>query len=153
MPTSVRVSSLGGTSGRTFGFLLSGGRYTTLDVPGSVETDAYGINDAGWIMFLIPWPPFSAWCIGVAVAVYRDRRDGDERTFPRWVGYLNLWVAMLFLPSGLVLFFKTGPFAWNGICTFWLAATVFTIWLVAMLVVVLRAIRQQETEQLGRHAI
>jgi probable HAF family extracellular repeat protein len=34
----------------THGFLLSGGTYTTLDVPDSVLTAAYGINDAGQIV-------------------------------------------------------------------------------------------------------
>src|SRR5262249_20311045 len=35
---------------QSHGVLLSGGRYTTLDVPGSTLTFAYGINDAGQIV-------------------------------------------------------------------------------------------------------
>lgn len=38
------------TSGVSHGFLLSGGTYTTLDPPGSVSTEADGINDAGDIV-------------------------------------------------------------------------------------------------------
>jgi uncharacterized membrane protein len=36
--------------GRYHGFLLSGGRYTTLDLPGSVNTLAFGINNAGQVV-------------------------------------------------------------------------------------------------------
>jgi hypothetical protein len=67
--------------------------------------------------------------------------------FQRWVGYLNAWVAVLLVPGVLVLFFNTGPFAWNGVLVFWLAATAETIWFVTMLVVLRRAIDQQQAEE------
>lgn len=38
--------------------------------------------------------------------------------FRRWVGYLNIWAALLLAPAVLIYFFKTGPFAWNGILVF-----------------------------------
>jgi hypothetical protein len=103
------------------------------------------LHAAGWLPLVAAIFPAIVQNTAIAIATFTDKRP--DPVFPRWVGYLNIWVAFLFLPSGLVLFFKTGPFAWNGIFTFWLAATVFTIWLVTMLVVLLRAIRQQEAEQ------
>lgn len=44
------------------------------------------------------------------------------------------------------MLFKTGPFAWNGIFTFWLAATAETAYFVTMFVVLRRAIANQEAE-------
>jgi probable HAF family extracellular repeat protein len=37
-------------AGSTHGFLLSGGVYTTIDFPGALNTDAFGINDIGEIV-------------------------------------------------------------------------------------------------------
>ena len=59
-------------------------------------------------------------------------------TFPRWVGYLNLWVAFAFVPDILAYFFFSGPFAWNGIFVFWLALTAYVVFLVTMSVVTRR---------------
>jgi uncharacterized membrane protein len=44
------VGSYNGTG--TYGFLLQNGNYTTLDVPGSLSTQANGINDSGQIVGL-----------------------------------------------------------------------------------------------------
>jgi hypothetical protein len=67
--------------------------------------------------------------------------DSDpEPLFPRWLGFLNLWVALAYVPGSLLAFFKSGPFAWNGIFAFWLAGTVFTVWFIGMTVTLLRAV-------------
>jgi hypothetical protein len=55
------------------------------------------------------------------------------------LGYLNLLVAFSFVPDVLAYFFKTGPFAWNGVFVFWLALTTYSVFLVAMAVACRRA--------------
>lgn len=97
--------------------------------PGEIAPEITAtINDAGWLMFLIPWPPFSMWCIAVGVAVFRDKREGDEREFPRWVGYLSLLTAFLFAPAGAALFFKSGGYAYNGLLGMYLPLAIFFVW-------------------------
>ena len=72
--------------------------------------------------------------------------DNHERpVFARWLGYFNIWVAILFLPGGLITFFKSGPFAWNGLLAFWLPLTVFFLWYIVMFFALLKAIRQRST--------
>jgi hypothetical protein len=102
------------------------------------------LNDLGWIMFVgvISSAVVEFACIGVVILA-------DERNtgvFPRWAGYFNLWVALLVTPAGLVPFFKHGPFAWNGLFSFFMPMFVFAAWVVVMVVVLRRAILDEEIE-------
>jgi hypothetical protein len=47
-------------------------------------------------------------------------------------GYLNLWVGLSGAGGGLAVFFKNGPFAWNGLIGFYLPIVVFVIWIITM---------------------
>lgn len=57
---------------------------------------------------------------------------------PRWLGYLNLWVALLSLPGQTVGMFLKGPFAWNGVMAFWIPAVVFGFWINGMMFAMLK---------------
>ena len=77
------------------------------------------------------------------LAAFADRlqRVARARDGHWWAGVgLYLWTAFLFIPGGLVTFFKAGPFAWNGLLAFWVAAAVFGSWFIVMSVVVRRAV-------------
>jgi len=93
------------------------------------------LNDVAWLLLFTGITPFIVQNVVVGIAVLRDKSG----IFPRWLGFLNFWVAVSFLPDVLAFFFKTGPFAWNGILVFWLALTTYGLFLVAMSVVMLRA--------------
>jgi len=49
----------------------------------------------------------------------------------------------------MIIFFKTGPFAWTGIIGFWIPAAVFGVWYIVMTVYLLRAIRDEAELDLG----
>jgi hypothetical protein len=68
------------------------------------------------------------------------------------VGYFNLWCALLFVPGLACIYVTTGPLAWNGIISFWVVLTAFTIWLFVMAAMLLRAIAAQEREATGPRA-
>ena len=93
------------------------------------------LNDLAWLLLFTGITPFMIQNIAIAVAVLRDRSE----MFPRWIAYLNLLVAFAFIPDVLAYFFKSGPFAWNGVFVFWLALTAYCVFLVAMSVVCRRA--------------
>lgn len=102
------------------------------------------LNDLGWILFMtVIW---SLWVqlVAVGAAILIDRRE--RPVLPRWLGYLNLWVALLIVPAGLVLFFKGGPFAWNGAVGFYVPLTGFCIWVASMTLVVHRNLTRQIAE-------
>ncbi len=86
------------------------------------------LNDMGW---LILFPAIMLFClqnaaIGIAVL------NSDQTVFPRWVGFVNFFVALSFIPDILAFFFHSGPFAWNGVFVFWLALTTYCVFLCTM---------------------
>jgi len=77
----------------------------------------------------------------VAFAIFLDK--GERPIFPRWAGYLSAWVAMLFAPGGFVVFFKHGPFGWNGLVSFWFVLVAFSVWMLTMTILLFRAVDAQ----------
>jgi hypothetical protein len=99
------------------------------------------LNDIGWLFFvgaIFSGPP---WPIAVGATILRDRRA--EPIFPRWSGYYNIWVGILFIPGAICVFFQSGPFAWNGIFAFWLVIVAFATWVLVQSALMLRAIENQ----------
>jgi hypothetical protein len=114
--------------------------------PGSDPVVMQKMNDTAWLMFVGLIATGLLQVLGIGVAALRDKRA--EPVFPRWVGYFNLWVAAMFCPAGLIVFFHNGPLAWNGIFSFWLLLVSFTLWLLVMTWVLLtRSIPQQVREE------
>ncbi|WP_163804429.1 hypothetical protein [Mycolicibacterium anyangense] len=105
------------------------------------------VNDLSYVMLILPWPPILGQLGALIVAIFSDRRP--EPVFPRWLGYFNAWVAVLLLPASMIIFFKTGPFAWTGIIGFWIPAAVFGIWYLIMTAFLLRAITSEYHEDLS----
>ncbi len=105
-------------------------------------------NDYVWFVFILSWPPFAVFMVLIAVAVLGDKNP--EPIFPRWVGFFNLWTALLIVPAGLVEFFYTGPFAYDGAISFWFVWIVFFGWIITMSVITLRAAGVEKARQLAQ---
>jgi len=100
------------------------------------------LNDMAWLMFL---GIISSACVQVAslgVATLLDRSRAP--VFPRWAGYFNVWVALVWVPAAIIPFFKDGVFAWNGLFAFWVPLSVYGAWFAVMVVLLLRAIADDE---------
>ncbi|MEO0438313.1 MAG: hypothetical protein AAF098_15540 [Pseudomonadota bacterium] len=106
--------------------------------PEREATEIQAFNDLGWFLLLMPATLLTAQALCIGVLILIDQRETP--LFKRWVGYFNIWIAILFLPGALITFFKTGPFSWDGILVFWLALTLFLSWLFVMAVAVSKAI-------------
>lgn len=105
------------------------------------------VNDYVWFIFILSWPPFAMFMIFIAIAVLRD--CNPTPIFPRWVGYFNLWTAVMIMPAGLIEFFTTGPFAYNGVISFWWVWLEFFGWIVVMSGVTLRACAIEKRRQIA----
>jgi hypothetical protein len=101
------------------------------------------LNDLAWLPFIGLFMPAMVQGIAIALAIFKDK---EEKVFPRWLGYFNVWVALLFIPDILIYSFKTGPFAWNGLIGFWLALSIFGVWFFVMFPYLRRAILTQAAE-------
>lgn len=103
------------------------------------------LNDLAWLIFTAPVGMLVAQSVCLALAIYLDARA--RPVFPRWVGHLNVAAAVLMAPAAAAAVVTTGPFAWDGLVSFWLKIGTFSVLLCTLFVVVLRAVRQQAVEE------
>ncbi len=88
------------------------------------------LDDLSWLIFVMVFPSYVLQLSCVALASFMDR--SAQPLWPRWVGYLNLWIALSGAGGGLAVFFKHGPFAWNGLVGFYIPIGAFTVWIAVM---------------------
>lgn len=96
------------------------------------------LADTGWLIFITGIGPFILQYACVAVTIFSDRRATP--LFPRWVGYLQVWISLSFVPAVIPFFVKSGPFSWNGIFVWWLPLTLFTVWFFTMFTLARKAV-------------
>jgi len=99
------------------------------------------IVDFGWLLLFFVFSPFVMQQIAIALVVFSDRSPNP--VFPRWLGYFNIWVALLFTPVVVMPFFKVGPFAYDGLLGFWIPTFVYGAWALGMAIMTRRAIYAQ----------
>ena len=99
------------------------------------------ISDLGWMTFIGTIPPALVQVLAIAFCVLTCKQARPP--LPRWYGYFCLWAGTGFMVGEAIAFFKTGPFAWNGLGAFWIAAGFFFGWILVTWWVVFRAIAAQ----------
>lgn len=102
-------------------------------------------NDFAFIQFVGMVGPafFQIICIGIAILTDRS----SQPQFPRWLGFFTVWFSFMTLTGGLCIFFKVGPFAWNGWLAFWFPLSLYGVWFTVMFVELRKAIRRQAAEE------
>jgi hypothetical protein len=101
------------------------------------------VNDLGWLCFVVGFAPYVTWAVSTGMAILSD--TGDDPVFPRWAGYVSYLVGFVQIPPGLLVFFKTGPFAWDGIASWWIPMFDFFGWIVVITALSVRAVPRQDT--------
>ena len=79
------------------------------------------LHDVGWFFFFMGFVPFVVQSIAITLFVFEDTAHSADQPplFPRWVAYFGIAFEILFAFGGLCTFFKTGPFAFQGLLTYW----------------------------------
>lgn len=98
------------------------------------------MNDWAWIQLLGGATMFWTMPLTMAIGAICDR--SADPVFPRWSGYLCLFLFLIILPDQLLFFFKTGPFAWNGIFGIWIPVGGFGGWFALTSTLMMRAMKR-----------
>ena len=99
------------------------------------------MNDFAWILWAISWPPFAFQAVVIGLVVLFAKHD--QNVIPRWAAYVSIWLGIAMVPASLTVFFKTGPFAWNGLIAVYLPLVIYSIWYNSIFYVIRKAILQQ----------
>ncbi|GAA0607520.1 hypothetical protein GCM10009547_06810 [Sporichthya brevicatena] len=108
------------------------------DIPPYVTQSLY---DIAWFCFVMPYPIFDLLLIAQGWAILRDRRSTP--VFPRWAGYLCFATSAALVPTGFIIFFKTGPFAWNGIIGLGIPMIYFFAWIMTLSFYLIRYVNRE----------
>lgn len=100
--------------------------------------------DVAWIMFIGTVGTFMLQAICIGVGILQDQRTTP--IYPRWSGYFTIWAALLTQAGALTVFFHTGPFAWNGLLSFWLAIAAYAPFMIVLSGLTVRAIHTQQPD-------
>ena len=98
-------------------------------------------NDLAWITFSVMVSYLIAQCLLLALAIYWDRND--TKVFRPWVAHFNVATAVALMPAAFTALALDGPFAWDGLLSFWLKNIAIATWIVVMGVVLGRTIMRQ----------
>ncbi|MFW0787302.1 hypothetical protein AAFP35_22625 [Gordonia sp. CPCC 206044] len=103
------------------------------------------LNDLAWIVLVAPVGMLLVQFVLLGLAVYFD--DGPNPVFPRWVGHYCMATAVAMVPAAAGAVFRTGPFAWDGVLTFWLRYCALALFVIVMFFVLRRTIIRQAIDE------
>jgi hypothetical protein len=100
-----------------------------------------GFSDVAWIGSMLIWPPLTASMVIIGILILQLDRPAFV---PRWLGWYSLWCAAAEPFQGLIIFFKEGAFGPRGIATWYLAVPTWGFWIIALSIVMVRAVASSE---------
>jgi hypothetical protein len=106
-------------------------------------------NDLAFIAMLMVTPLAVVQVLAVGLAILSDKRA--RPIFPRWVAHASFVCALGLQVGVLCVLTRTGPFAWDGAITGTLDNLIMP-WTILMCVMLLKAIKRQEAEEVRRAA-
>lgn len=106
------------------------------------------IHEFAILTFVTTTQFFIFYMVALVVVTLGQAKDVVS-PFPRWFGYLTIWVALITEVGAVGYLTKHGPFAWNGLFVFWLPFGIGFAWLALLAVLLLRALGRQRETALG----
>lgn len=107
----------------------------------------YLLSDINWIATFFYGGAAVLQYIVIGIAILSDKRK--EPIMPRWAGYFNIWCATLNIPTGFMMFFKEGAFAWNGLMVYWIPSGCYAMWASVNTYILLKTIKREEAAERG----
>jgi hypothetical protein len=103
------------------------------------------LYDFGYLAFIGSLGCFCIMWLAFGLAIILDQ----NKILPKWLGYYTVWQYVTELMAAPVWITKSGPFAWNGLMTFWFAMALYVPWQIIVYLCIFRAIKNQPEDELG----
>ena len=84
------------------------------------------LTDLGWLCIDLQYACTTLQMVAAALVGLGDR--SKTPLFPRWACFLTIWCGLSFLPASLTGVFKTGPFAWDGVLSYYFPYFCWLCW-------------------------
>lgn len=84
------------------------------------------MTDTGWLCIDLQYFCTTLQMVAAALVGLADKRAVP--LFPRWVCFLTIWCGLSFLPASLTGVLQTGPFAWDGVLSFYIPYFCWLCW-------------------------
>ena len=98
------------------------------------------LTDTGWLCIDLQYACTTLQMVAAALAGLADKRA--EPLFPRWVCWLTIWCGLSFLPASLTGVLKTGPFAWDGLLSYYIPYFCWLCWYTVASIYMIKEIRR-----------
>lgn len=105
------------------------------------------LHEGSWLIFVMIFPAYTMQMFSMAIAGFMDK--SEHPVWPRWACYFNMWIGVAGMGGGLAAFFKSGPFAWNGLIGFYIPVAMFALWLFTTAWLLIRGINRQAQSELA----
>jgi heme/copper-type cytochrome/quinol oxidase subunit 3 len=102
------------------------------------------LYDFGYLAFIGSLGCFCVMWMAFGLAILLDTNN----VLPKWLGYYTVWQYVTELIAAPVWIAKSGPFAWNGLMTFWFAMVLYVSWQIIVYVCIFRSIKNQPEAEL-----
>jgi hypothetical protein len=102
------------------------------------------LYDFGYLAFIGSLGCFCVMWMAFGLAIILD----ENNILPKWLGYYTIWQYVTELMAAPVWIAKSGPFAWNGLMTFWFAMTLYVSWQFIVYLCIYKAIKNQPEAEL-----
>jgi hypothetical protein len=106
------------------------------------------LYDMGMLSFVGSLGCFVTQYLVFAIAIFLDRRG----IFPKWLAYMSLWGIVTELVAIPIWIFRSGPYAWDGLISFYLGTVIFVVWEICLIVCLYKAIKRQPPEEIDEPA-
>jgi hypothetical protein len=100
------------------------------------------LTDTGWLCIDLLYTCTTLQMVAAALAGLADKRHNP--LFPRWMCFLTIWCGISFFPASLTGVFKTGPFAWNGVLSYYFPYFCWLCWFSLASFYMIKEVRSQD---------
>ena len=99
------------------------------------------LTDLGWLCIDLQYACTTLQMVAAALVSLGDK----SRTplFPRWACFLTIWCGLSFFPASLTGVLKTGPFAWNGMLSYYIPYFCWLCWFTVASVFMIKDVRRR----------